>query len=40
MREHLAGEPAAVDIVAAGTEPLRDLIGAVHSKLLLRAFER
>ncbi len=40
LRERLAGEPAAVDIVAAGAEPLRDLIGALHSKLLLRAFER
>ena len=39
LRERLADEPAAVDIVAAGTEPLRDLIGALHSKLLLRAFE-
>jgi len=40
LRERLADEPAAVDIVAAGAEPLRDLIGALHSKLLLRAFER
>jgi DNA-binding transcriptional MerR regulator len=39
LHERLEGEPAAVDIVAAGTEPLRDLIGALHSKLLLRAFE-
>ena len=37
--ERLAGEERAVDIVAAGTEPLRDLIGAIHSKLLLREFE-
>jgi DNA-binding transcriptional MerR regulator len=40
LRERLAGEPSAADIVAAGAEPLRDLIGAVHSKLLLQAFER
>ena len=39
LRDRLADEPAAVDIVAAGAEPLRDLIGALHSKLLLRAFE-
>ncbi len=39
LRERLADEPAAVDIVAAGAEPLRDLIGALHSKLLLKAFE-
>jgi DNA-binding transcriptional MerR regulator len=38
LRERLAGEPSAPAIVAAGAEPLRDLIGAVHSKLLLRAF--
>ena len=34
----LAGEVAverAVEIVASGTEPLRDLVGAMHSKLLL-----
>ena len=37
--ERLAGEEAAVEIVAAGTEPLRDLIGAIHSKLLLREFQ-
>jgi DNA-binding transcriptional MerR regulator len=35
----LEGEPAAPEIVAAGAEPLRDLIGAIHSKLLLREFE-
>ena len=38
LQERLEGEEAAVDIVAAGTEPLRDLIGAIHSKLLLREF--
>jgi DNA-binding transcriptional MerR regulator len=30
----------AVEIVASGTEPLRDLIGAMHSKLLLAALRR
>jgi DNA-binding transcriptional MerR regulator len=40
LKDRLAGEERAVDIVAAGTEPLRDLIGAVHSKLLLREFQR
>jgi DNA-binding transcriptional MerR regulator len=36
----LEGEPAAPDIVAAGSEPLRDLIGAMHSKLLLAELRR
>ncbi len=39
----LAGEvevERAVEIVAAGTEPLRELIGAMHSKLLLSALRR
>jgi len=30
----------AVDIIRSGREPLRDLIGALHSKLLLDEFER
>ena len=30
----------AMEIVAAGTEPLRELIGAMHSKLLLAALRR
>ena len=30
----------AVEIIASGTEPLRDLIGAMHSKLLLAALRR
>jgi DNA-binding transcriptional MerR regulator len=38
--ERLEGEERAVDIVAAGTEPLRDLIGAIHSKLLIDEFQR
>ena len=38
LQERLEGEEGAVDIVAAGTEPLRELIGAIHSKLLLREF--
>jgi hypothetical protein len=29
-----------VAIIAAGSEPLRDLIGAVHSKLLLAELRR
>ena len=40
LHERLAGEERAADIVAAGSEPLRELIGAVHSKLLLSEFER
>jgi DNA-binding transcriptional MerR regulator len=40
LLERLEGEARAVDIVAAGSEPLRDLIGAIHSKLLLAAFEQ
>ena len=38
LLERLAGEvdvERAMEIVAAGTEPLRELIGAMHSKLLL-----
>jgi DNA-binding transcriptional MerR regulator len=38
LLERLAGEvevERAVEIVAAGVEPLRELIGAMHSKLLL-----
>jgi hypothetical protein len=30
----------AVEIIAAGAEPLRDLIGAMHSKLLLAELRR
>jgi DNA-binding transcriptional MerR regulator len=30
----------AVEIIASGVEPLRDLIGAMHSKLLLEALRR
>jgi DNA-binding transcriptional MerR regulator len=30
----------AVEIIASGTQPLRDLIGAMHSKLLLAALRR
>ena len=39
LLERLAGEERAIDIVAAGTEPLRDLIGAIHSKLLMGEFQ-
>jgi DNA-binding transcriptional MerR regulator len=34
------GVDRAVEIVAAGAEPLRDLVGAVHSKLLLAELSR
>ncbi len=40
LLERLAGEveiERAVEIVAAGSEPLRELIGAMHSKMLLAA---
>jgi DNA-binding transcriptional MerR regulator len=30
----------AVEMIASGAEPLRELIGAIHSKLLLRALRR
>ena len=39
----LAGEvevERAMEIVAAGVEPLRELIGAMHSKLLLAELRR
>jgi DNA-binding transcriptional MerR regulator len=43
LLDRLAGEvevERAVEIVAAGAEPLRDLIGAMHSKLLLAELQR
>jgi DNA-binding transcriptional MerR regulator len=43
LLERLAGEvevDRAVEIIASGAEPLRDLIGALHSKLLLAALRR
>lgn len=43
LLDRLAGEvdvERATEIVAAGTEPLRELIGAMHSKLLLAALRR
>ncbi len=43
LLERLAGEvevDRAVEIISSGTEPLRDLIGAMHSKLLLAALHR
>jgi hypothetical protein len=43
LLERLAGEvdvERAMEIVAAGNEPLRELIGAVHSKLLLAELRR
>jgi DNA-binding transcriptional MerR regulator len=43
LLERLAGEvdvERAMEIVAAGSEPLRELIGAMHSKLLLAELRR
>ncbi len=43
LLERLAGEvdvERAMEIIAAGTEPLRELIGAMHSKLLLAELRR
>jgi DNA-binding transcriptional MerR regulator len=43
LLDRLAGEvpvERAVQLIAAGTEPLRDLIGAVHSKLVLAELRR
>ena len=43
LLERLAGEvdvERAMEIVAAGVEPLRELIGAMHSKLLLAELRR
>ena len=43
LLERLAGEvdvERAVEIIASGAEPLRELIGAMHSKLLLAALRR
>jgi len=43
LLDRLAGKvdvERAVEIISSGTEPLRELIGAVHSKLLLAALRR
>jgi DNA-binding transcriptional MerR regulator len=43
LLDRLAGKvdvERAVQIIASGAEPLRDLIGAMHSKMLLAALER
>ena len=43
LLERLAGEvelDRAEEIIAAGTEPLRELVGAIHSKLLLDELRR
>lgn len=37
---HLSGEERAAEIIAAGAEPLRELIGAMHSKMLLAELNR
>jgi hypothetical protein len=42
LLERLAGEPEgrAVDIIRSGREPLRELVGALHSKMLLEELAR
>jgi DNA-binding transcriptional MerR regulator len=43
LLDRLAGKvdvDRAVEIISSGTEPLRDLVGAMHSKLLLAALRR
>ena len=43
LLDRLAGEVAverAAEIIASGAEPLRELIGAMHSKLLLAELRR
>ena len=43
LLERLAGEvelERAAEIIASGAEPLRELIGAMHSKLLLAELRR
>jgi hypothetical protein len=43
LLDRLAGQvdvDRAVEIIASGAEPLRDLIGAMHSKLLLAELRR
>ena len=43
LLDRLAGQvevDRAVEIIASGAEPLRELIGAMHSKLLLSALRR
>ncbi|HWT95744.1 MAG TPA: MerR family transcriptional regulator [Solirubrobacteraceae bacterium] len=40
LLENLRGEERAAEIIASGAEPLRELIGAMHSKMLLAALQR
>ena len=43
LLERLAGKvdvERAVEIISSGAQPLRDLIGAMHSKMLLAALRR
>ena len=40
LLDHLTGEEKAAEIIAAGAEPLRELIGAMHSKMLLGELNR
>jgi DNA-binding transcriptional MerR regulator len=39
LLERVAGDERAVEIIRAGREPLRDLLGALHSKMLLSELE-
>jgi DNA-binding transcriptional MerR regulator len=39
LLERVAGDERAVDIIRAGREPLRELIGALHSKMLLEELQ-
>ena len=40
LMERVAGDERAVEIIRAGREPLRELIGAMHSKMLLEELGR
>jgi DNA-binding transcriptional MerR regulator len=39
LLERVAGDERAVEIIRAGREPLRELLGALHSKMLLSELE-
>ena len=43
LRDRLAGKvdpDRAVELIRSGAEPLRDLIGALHSKLMIQTLQR
>lgn len=40
LLENLRGQERAAEIIASGAEPLRELVGAMHSKMLLAALQR